>query len=58
MKLFFAPGTCSLSPHIVALEAGIPLALERVDIRKTPRLTDAGVDYTAVNPNGYVPPCS
>ena len=55
MKLYFAPGTCSLSPHIVALEAGIPLTLERVDIRKTPRLTEAGADFAGINPNGYVP---
>lgn len=35
MKLYYAVGTCSLSPHIVASEAGIALDLERVDIRKT-----------------------
>ena len=55
MKLYYAPGTCSLSPHIVAREAGIPLEIERVDIRKTPHLPEAGRDYTAVNPNAYVP---
>jgi glutathione S-transferase len=55
MKLYYATGTCSLSPHIVANEAGIPLDLERVDIRKSPRVTETGSDYSAVNPNGYVP---
>jgi glutathione S-transferase len=40
MKLYYATGTCSLSPHIVAAEAGIPLDLERVDIRKTPHVTE------------------
>jgi glutathione S-transferase len=55
MKLYYATGTCSLSPHIVALEAGIPLALERVDIRKTPHVTGAGSDFASINPNGYVP---
>lgn len=55
MKLYYATGTCSLSPHIVALEAGIGLQLERVDIRTIPRLTDAGADYARINPNLYVP---
>ncbi|BCH26563.1 glutathione S-transferase [Mesorhizobium sp. L-8-10] len=55
MKLYYATGTCSLSPHIVASEAGIPLELERVDIMKSPHVTDAGADFTTVNPNGYVP---
>ncbi len=55
MKLYYAPGTCSLSPHIVAREAGIPLELERVDIRKTPHATETGADFGTVNPNLYVP---
>lgn len=55
MKLYYATGTCSLAPHIVANEAGIALDVERVDIGKTPRLTDQGVDYATVNPNLYVP---
>lgn len=55
MKLYYATGTCSLSPHIVALEAGIPLDIERVDIFRKPHVTGAGRDFTKVNPNGYVP---
>jgi len=55
MKLFYAMGACSLAPHIVAHEAGIPLELERVDILKTPHITQSGVDFATVNPNGYVP---
>lgn len=55
MKLYYATGTCSLSPHIVALEAGIALDIERVDIFKQPHMTGAGRDFTEVNPNGYVP---
>lgn len=55
MKLYYATGTCSLSPHIVALEAGIPLDIERVDILKKPHVTGTGRDFTKVNPNGYVP---
>lgn len=55
MKLYYATGTCSLSPHIVALEAGIPLELERVEIMKSPHVTGTGTDFTTINPNGYVP---
>lgn len=55
VKLYYATGTCSLAPHIVALEAGIALALERVDLRSSPRATESGADYAATNPNRYVP---
>ena len=55
MKLFYAAGTCSLSPHIVAREAGIDIDLEQVDIAKMPRRTESGADYATVNPNHYVP---
>jgi glutathione S-transferase len=53
MKLYYAPGTCSLSPHIVAREAGLPLTLVRVDNKN--KVTEAGDDYRAINPKGYVP---
>jgi glutathione S-transferase len=53
MKLYFSPGACSLSPHIVAQEAGIPLTLVKVDT-STKKLADGG-DYWAINPKGYVP---
>lgn len=53
MKLYYATGTCSLSPHIVALEAGIALELEKVD-NKIKR-TAGGQDYLKINPKGYVP---
>jgi glutathione S-transferase len=55
MKLYYAPGVCSLAPHIVAHEAGIPLDLEQVDIRASPHRTDSGIDFTTINPKGYVP---
>jgi glutathione S-transferase len=55
VKLYYATGTCSLSPHIVALEAGIALDLERVDLRATPRVTETGADFAAINPHRYVP---
>ena len=53
MKLYYAPGTCSLSPHIVAREAGLPLTLVRVDNKN--KTTEASEDYRAINPKGYVP---
>lgn len=53
MKLFFSPGACSLSPHIVAQEAGIALTLAKVDTRSK-QLADGG-DFWTVNPKGYVP---
>jgi len=53
MKLYYSPGACSLSPHIVLREAG--LAFEPVLApTKTHKLPD-GSDYYAVNPLGYVP---
>jgi glutathione S-transferase len=55
MKLYYAPGTCSLSPHIVAREAGLAIELERVDIGKTPHRTTSGADFSTINRKGYVP---
>jgi glutathione S-transferase len=53
MKLYYSTGTCSLSPHIVAREAGLPLTLIRVDTKS--KKTANGDDYWAVNGKGYVP---
>jgi glutathione S-transferase len=53
MQLYYSPGACSLSPHIVAREAGIPVSLERVDLKT--HKTAKGEDYYTVNPKGYVP---
>jgi glutathione S-transferase len=53
MKLYFSPGACSLSPHIVLLEAGLSFTTERVDLGK--KLTASGADYRTINPKGYVP---
>ncbi|HUJ25988.1 MAG TPA: glutathione transferase GstA [Myxococcales bacterium] len=53
MKLFYVPGTCALSPHILLREMGADVQLDKVD-RKT-KVSEAGVDYNALNPKGYVP---
>lgn len=53
MKLYYTPGACSLAPHIVSREAGVPVALEKVDLGG--KKTAGGADYLAVNPKGYVP---
>jgi len=53
MKLYYAPGACSLSPHIVLREAGLPFELEQADIRN--KKTKSGGDYFEVNPKGQVP---
>ena len=53
MKLYFSPGACSLSPHIIAREAGIPLEL--VKVSGPDKKTSDGSDFRALNPKGYVP---
>jgi len=53
MKLYYAPGACSLSPHIALREAELPFELVKTDT-KTKKLAN-GSDYWAVNPKGYVP---
>ena len=53
MKLYYSPGACSLSPHIVATEAGIPVEMVKVDLGK--HQTESGKDFMTINPKGYVP---
>jgi glutathione S-transferase len=53
MKLYFAPEACSLSPHIVLEELGLPFTLVKVDTKT--KKTAGGRDFLAVNPKGYVP---
>ncbi len=52
-KLYYSPGACSLSPHIVLREAGLPFDLVLAST-KTHKLAD-GTDYYGINPKGYVP---
>ncbi len=53
MKLYYSPGACSLSPHIVLREAGLAFTPVLANT-KTHQLAD-GSDYYAINPKGYVP---
>ena len=53
MRLFYASGACSLSPHIVAREAGIDVVLQKVDL-KTKTIATEG-DFLTINPKGSVP---
>lgn len=53
MKLFYTPGACSLSPHMVLCEAGIHFDIEKIDLAT--KKTEHGDDYLKVNPKGQVP---
>jgi glutathione S-transferase len=53
MKLYYSPGACSLSPHIVAREAGIPVELKKVNTKD--KSMEGGGDFWQVNAKGYVP---
>jgi glutathione S-transferase len=53
MKLYYAPGACSLSPHIVSRELGIAVELKKVNTKD--KTIEGGGDYWKINPRGYVP---
>jgi len=53
MKLYYSKGACSLSPHIVACEAELPIELIEVDLQI--KRSEIGEDFRMINPNGYVP---
>jgi glutathione S-transferase len=53
VKLYYAPGACSLAPHIALLEANVPHSLHKVDLNR--KTVESGEDYNDVNGKGYVP---
>jgi glutathione S-transferase len=55
MKLYYAPGACSLGPHIVIREAGLDAALDKVAFDGAKRTTQDGHDFFDINPQGSVP---
>lgn len=53
MKLYYAPGACSLAGHIALHQAGLSFEHEKVDLRT--KRTESGADFKTINPKGYVP---
>jgi len=53
VKLYYKAGACSLAPHIVLSETGLPYTFEAVDLKT--KVTASGADFLAVNPRGAVP---
>lgn len=52
MKLFYSPGACSLAPHILLEELGVPYEPVLIATAKGQQLTP---EYLAINPKGRVP---
>src|SRR5690554_804188 len=53
MKLYYAPGACSLAPHILLKDTQLPHELEKVDLKA--HKTQHGDNYYKFNTKGYVP---
>ncbi len=53
MKLYYSPGACSLSPHIVALELGLSVTPVKTDVRA--KTLENGESFYKINPKGQVP---
>lgn len=53
MKLYYAPGACSLADHIALNETETPHQRIRVDLKT--HETEDGRDFREINPKGYVP---
>lgn len=53
MKLYYNPGACSLSPHIILCETGLPHQIEKVDLKS--KTTESGKDFKAIAERGQVP---
>jgi len=54
MKLYFAPGACSMASHIALNEAGLKYSAEEVDLKKHV-IKNNSSNYYEVNPEGVVP---
>jgi glutathione S-transferase len=53
MKLYYAPGVCSLAPHIVLREADYEFELEKVNLKT--KKTEFGEDFSVLNDKSSVP---
>lgn len=53
MKLYFSPGACSLTTHIILQELGMPFESEAVNLKT--KETRSGKDFLKINPKGQVP---
>jgi glutathione S-transferase len=53
MKLYYSPGACSLSPHIILQESGLKHTVAKTNLKD--KTIDGGGDYKQKNPHGYVP---
>jgi glutathione S-transferase len=53
MKLYYAPGACSLSPHIILQESGLKHTIAKTNLKE--KSVEGGGDFWAKNPHGYVP---
>ena len=52
LKLYYAPGACSLAAHIVLEESGEKYDLQRIDLANGEQKTEA---YLKIHPQGRVP---
>lgn len=53
MKLYYSPGACALTIHVLLNDIAVPYQLVRVDLKQ--HQTEDGQDYWRINPKGYVP---